>query len=743
MDWTMYRGWYKGERSFGSAPVPWEFCVGEWDAQFLGDRAFQITEKDKRNLRWEAEQWRTKEVWYRWDYPYPPVGASSLGHADKNQVRSMYITDNWRAFRTWGVTAFNEFGYGHFWSLRDGVDTSRQDFAVDWDNIQRPGFSPDYLDRPYETMDMTRERADWVPGGAALALYRNNMPLLAYIGGKPERFTTKDHNFVPGQAFRKQLIVINNSRETVTADCSWSLALPAPQSGRRTVTIETGRQERIPLEFSVPAGARPGTYPLTASVKFSSGETQSDAFDVQVMAPAPAVQTAPRVALFDPKGETTALLRGMGVACDPIDAGADLDGYDVLLVGKEAITLDGPAPGISRVRDGLKVVMFEQTADVLEKRFGFRVQEYGLRRVFERVPDHPLLAGLSTENLHDWQGEATLLAPRLVGYHVRRYSGELLKAWCGIDMTRACRCGNWGSVASVLIEKPARGDFLPIVDGGFSLQYSPLMVYREGKGAMVLCQLDVTGRSEEDPAAAVVVANILNYVSAYSPPPARTVAYAGEDAGRRQLEDSGLAPVPYDGGPLGEDRVLVVGPGAGDALAGQADVVRTWLAGGGRLFAIGLGAAEANKFLPSAIRTSSEEHICTVFDPPGMASLLAGVGPADVHNRGPRDFDLVTSGATIIGDGVLATAGDGKVVFCQMPPWSFDYRKYYDLKRTFRRTSYLVTRVLGNMGCADSTPLIERFSTPVAADEAAPRWTEGFYLDQPQEFDDPYRSFGW
>ena len=38
----------------------------------------------------------------------------------------------------------------------------------------------------------------------------------------------------------------------------------------------------------------------------------------------------------------------------------------------------------------MKVIVFEQTGDVLEKRFGFRVAEYGLRWVFQRVPDHPL-----------------------------------------------------------------------------------------------------------------------------------------------------------------------------------------------------------------------------------------------------------------------------------------------------------------------------------------------------------------
>ena len=54
-DWTMYRGWYQGKREFGSAAVPWEFCLAEWNAQFLGDRAFAVGEAEKANLRWEAE----------------------------------------------------------------------------------------------------------------------------------------------------------------------------------------------------------------------------------------------------------------------------------------------------------------------------------------------------------------------------------------------------------------------------------------------------------------------------------------------------------------------------------------------------------------------------------------------------------------------------------------------------------------------------------------------------------------
>src|SRR5262245_40527157 len=62
-DWAMYRGWYKGERAFGSAKVPWEFCLAEWNAQFVGDRAYRISEQEKKNLRWEAGQFKAGNLW--------------------------------------------------------------------------------------------------------------------------------------------------------------------------------------------------------------------------------------------------------------------------------------------------------------------------------------------------------------------------------------------------------------------------------------------------------------------------------------------------------------------------------------------------------------------------------------------------------------------------------------------------------------------------------------------------------
>src|SRR5262249_5144811 len=176
-------------------------------------------------------------------------------------------------------------------------------------------------------MSMDFDRSDWIPTAAAQALLRNNRPLLAYIGGKPAVFTSKDHNFLPGETVEKQLIIINDSRETVSCECAWSRGLPQPVAGGKKVSVRTGEQECIPLRFAPPATLPPGSYELRATVRFSNGETQEDSFTVNVL-PRPSNPPAgAKIALFDPKGETSKLLASLNVRFQPLHAAADLSAY--------------------------------------------------------------------------------------------------------------------------------------------------------------------------------------------------------------------------------------------------------------------------------------------------------------------------------------------------------------------------------------------------------------------------------
>lgn len=750
-DWTMYRGWYDGKREWGSAQVPWEFCLAEWNAQFLGDRAYQISDAEKQNLRWEAKQFHAGRVWHRWDYPNP-VGSERFD--ERYPIFAKYITDNWRAYRTWGVSGISPWEFGHYWKLRPGVDRRRRDLQVHWEDLQRPGFSPDYLDQRYERFDMAFDRSDWIATPAAEALIRNNQPLLAYIAGKQDAFTSKDHNYLPGELVEKQIVVINNSRSSVACAITWSFSVPNSIGGNVRTYLDPGEQHRFPLRIDLPADLKPGGQDIQMKVEFDNGEVQEDHFIIDVLAepvsewPGRASQgvgrsrhpsaVGPRIALFDPGFKSSGTLSRLKVRTERVSADENLSGFDFLIIGKGALTVDGPVPDLSRVRDGLKVIVFEQTGEALQKRLGFRTTEYGLRQVFPRVPNHPILAGLAPDNLRDWRGASTIAPPRR-SYLLQSEHGRAAD-WAGLPETRVWRCGNRGNVATVLIEKPARGDFLPIVDGGFSLQFSPLMEYREGRGMVLFCQLDVTGRTEVDPAAEILVRNLVHYVSNWKPTASRRAVYAGNADGRAFLESIGVNARAFDGH-LSNDEVLVVAPGAARAVGKDTAPVADFVNSGGNVLAIGLDQVEANALLPFKITMKSAEHISSFFEPPGADSVFAGIGPANVHNRDPRQFPLVTGGAEILGDGVLAKAANANVVFLQMAPWTFSREQSF--RRTFRQTSVLLNCLLANLGVAGSTPLLENFRKPVQKSADEKRWLRSVYLDQPQEWDDPYRFFRW
>ncbi len=278
---------------------------------------------------------------------------------------------------------------------------------------------------------------------------------------------------------------------------------------------------------------------------------------------------------------------------------------------------------------------------------------------------------------------------------------------------------------------------MPLVDGGFSLQYSPLLEYREGRGSILFCQLDVTGRTEEDPAAARLVVNLLSYLcdpSASRAAPNREAIYVGDPAGKRHLERAGIAAGSYHGRELTAHQILVVGRGGGPIVEKQKSALARWLKAGGHMLALELDGDEANMFLATAVQTAKREHIAAFFAPPSFGSPFAGIGPADVHNRAPCALPLVSGGAKIVANGALAESEAAHVVYCQLAPYRLvrdpgdgpgleaseaprflaGKMEQQNLRKTYRRWSFLLTRLLANMGVRGKTPLLSRFSTPVS-----------------------------
>jgi hypothetical protein len=318
------------------------------------------------------------------------------------------------------------------------------------------------------------------------------------------------------------------------------------------------------------------------------------------------------------------------------------------------------------------------------------------------------------------------------------------KDWLGFANTRVWKWGNTGCVASVVIEKPHRGDFTALVDGGFDLQYAPLLLQRLGGGEVVWCQMDVSGRTAPDPAADRLLVNLVNDCARTAgATTASTVRYVGGDDGAAVLRSLGVPFQAAEASALPDRGVLVVGPGAGGRLASARAALDQAVRRGLVVVALKQTPDSLQGWLPFEPIAKQEARTQWPM-PPGR--WFAGLGPSDLHWRGWRETTLV--GGPGVEPNVVSAVphGEGAFVFCQVLPTDWDYADPYRvyLKRTHNRTAAMLSRLLANCGARSDVPTLNYLGRLVdPTDKATPRWIRSYYLDAPEQLDDPYRYNRW
>jgi beta-galactosidase len=366
--------------------------------------------------------------------------------------------------------------------------------------------------RAYDVQGWVSWIIDWGAGGGPtppatdkmVEAYTDTMhPLLVFWAGEPEPYR-RDHNVLAGETVTKRIVAVyDGPADFVELAVDWvarDLDGSIVAKGCARMTVAAGGIEAVPVDIHLPAIAAKTHLAVELQVAGAVDQPgSSDRIDLTVW---PRRDRRPALAaatLLDPEGESSWVRRhlrdGLGAS-------------DVLVVGRKALAhLDRMPFDADQIAQGMRVLVLEQRAEDL-LRLGFRVQERGCRRAFIREPDHHVLSGLDDADLSDWSGDATLLPP----HHPPRYWAHrpvALGAW----PQRTARWGNHGNVASVLIETPHRGNFRPLVDCEFDLAYTPLLEFRHGLGSVLFCQLDVTGRTSDDPVATLLAERLVGYLT--------------------------------------------------------------------------------------------------------------------------------------------------------------------------------------------------------------------------------------
>lgn len=694
--WSSYRGPLFIWRGTGYMSL-WS---SEYAAAYRNDAAYEATPEIRRALDAEERLWAAGRPfpWARLTRHCGAITNNYLG------VQALFANDNWRSFRGWGMTAMLPWD-------QDGLFT-RTNWTAALPSADVYAKTPGLKDARHAQWGDPR---DYAPSQAGRALMRWNLPDCAWIAGDGT-FTDKRHLFRPGERVKKTLMILNDRRTAQTV--AWRVSCGTAFSRSGTADVAPGEQARIPFEFTAPDKA--GTAELRAQFDFAGGIRREDAFSIDVVSAAPAPEDV--LSVYDPKGMTAANLKRLGFAVEEVkdafafDASRDNAKRRRLVVGRECLTRDV----LDRVLvpfawNGGRAFVFEQTKPALEA-VGFRVQTLGLRHVYPRFRKTALAGVQQDRLLRDWAGASTLVEPFDPLKECETGAGS--DTWAGFVHTRAWRCGNRGAVATVIPEKPSFGDWCALVDGGFDLQYAPLLEWRLGGGTVTFCQMDVTGRTVDDPAADELVKALV--ADARRGLPGTCIAKPfGMQAYRTGCQPRHAWFIEQNA-EKDTKRLYYVTDGAAE----MPEDFKASVSNGATALLCGLSADEVRKWCPvpvSVVQTNRCHYTRVERLPPE----LNGLSNADWAWHGAMDFAAFTDEAPDGNNAIrVVRYGKGRLVFWQVPPWKIDAEGRPYLRSSKRRAEAMLSRLMGNLGFNRGPGRV-------------------LYADVPESGDDPYRYYHW
>jgi beta-galactosidase len=545
----------------------------------------------------------------------------------------------------------------------------------------------------YRTNTWRSWRSAGLPGGLRTwswiqdELQKVNFPTLAWIAGPSAAYTAKDHHFRAGEKFEKQIVLINDMRQPQDFRATWVATVGGNTVGKGELhgNLAVSEIRKIPIEINAPqvknSSKADGAITLTATI----GEaTHHDAFAFRVFAAHRGSEG--EIAIVDPDGATSKMLASLGYALHAWNGAAPL-----VVIGRNGLK-DDPALAARLepyVRAGGRALIFAQDPAWMAEALGWRVCPKVSRRIFP-LPNSPFTQAIDADDLRDWTGTSTLIAP------YPEYAGDYHRGNEGDQPYAGWHWGNRGGVASAAIEKPHRSGWTPLLECEFDLAYAPLMELDYGKGRVILCTLDLEDHSALDPAARLMAERVLEYAR-HAPlaPRVSKVVYVGGDAGAAWLDRIG---VEYQrSGSLDADAGLAL-VGADASLDPAA--LNAYLEQGGRAFF--LPRAQANGSLGTTLNRTAADFAGSLSVPDWPEAK--GLSASDLRWRTSMDGPawILSAGAEIGADGLLGrkTIGSGVAIFCQVDPDGFaaDEKTYFRYTRW--RATRAVAQLLANLGAS-------------------------------------------
>lgn len=582
-----------------------------------------------------------------------------------SDFQAMFNKNTWRSWRAWGIPGgMVPWRDAYGWPSANGnVDLPYKHGKLGWQPKQatRRGF-----------YGMSKNGA--TPNASGKALIENQKHGLAWIGGKP--FTDKSHHFYGGDKIEKSAVITNDLRKDAEYSLEWTATFGGKKiaSGKLEGVAPVGETAFAQFAFGAPQTDAKAKGKITLNGKVG-GIENSDEFEFTVY-PQTKFPSA-TVKVFDPDGKTAKYLESLGVKTVPWDGSSD---GGLIVIGENAFA-EKPAGKIQAfVKDGGSVLVLSQPEEILEKSCGLRLSQFVSRRMFvvPTVKDHPVVAGLDSEDFRDWRGAGTFAPERKMVDTLGDPSPKYGWHW-----------GNRGSVASQSLEKPHRSGWRPLLEGEFDLSFSPLMEREIGKGVAVFCGLDLIGRTQRDPVADIVLSRLISTLSDRKPAQKaeRPTFYIGDKRGEQFLSSLGIKFEKTDKIP--QSGLVIVGE---DSNASDAEMLAAMENGANFVLIERANAA------PRFGIAKKDGRVSKALGLPDWREFR-GVSLSDAHTRADipaKIFD--TKDSAFGGIWAVYRHGKGAAFMASLLPDEFDLDKQPYLKYTSWRMYRTFSQLAGNLG---------------------------------------------
>ena len=695
--------------------LPFSFNYANWRNEKTG----QYTGwNDKKQLFYEQAARYCGDSVYEHSTPDQPDDGWSSGKA--GTIRENGVTRNRmdhameKSAEFWlsrCLPAWRAYDVSGIWLFEPTADYFSSAVAEQRDlppaaDLTAPGAKPDYSsERNYDN-----------PNRLHAAVSAGQRPFLAFLAGRPERFSSREHAYYSGDTILKQMIFSNDFLHPVKTEASWRIIRLRDNrqaaSGSWSGTLAAGEVRKIPFHWTAAPVADRETYRIQFSAR-SGKELCEDSFDLHIFPKNEAPSVQQTVLLYDENGKTRSLLKQMGIAYIENPTEQDFSGGLPLIVGRESFS---PA-FLAKCREwklerflsgGMTMLVLAQNGDGALKEY---LEERRSRQVYLKDTAHPVLKNIPEADLQYWRGESDMLEP----YPALGMSAK---------NNRFMRWGAEGTVASFVMDKPFSGRFRILLDCDADLSRTPLLEYFTGKGRILFCQLDFQPRYGTDPAATRLADRLFSYIRNPEPVPETVPAVlAGPE---KPVQGLGFDFQP--GTELEKAKLLVLTSGFGI----PAEQIRHFAENGGSVLAVGLSARELSLLkLPEPVKRNVRLAEYQKDD-----ALLRGLGNSDFYFNPAVPLPVFGKSQIV----KRFPAGKGEFVVVTATP--DDFRENASAIKLRRTLSVLLTNLGApsfprlNFSAGSRDIVLDGRSVPFRIDPEAQGETKHWHLP---EFDDS----GW